>query len=105
MLTVFQQAVDATFDSIGEPAIYWPHDGSASKDVRVVQRRPDQQLGDFADTTIQTETALFDVRASDVSRPCAGDIVTFDGIEYIIQGEPRRDDPRRLVWTLDTRPA
>jgi len=104
MLAAFQQAVDASFATFGQTATYWPADGSDSYNVQVIPRRPDQQIGDFADTTIQTQTAVFDVRASEVTHPRSGDMLTFDGTDYRVQGEPRRDDPRRLVWTLDTRP-
>jgi hypothetical protein len=31
--------------------------------------------------------------------------LTVDGADYVIQGEPERRDPDRLIWTLDVRPA
>ena len=37
--------------------------------------------------------------------PRPGDQLTVDGETFVIQGEPERRDPDRLVWTLDVRPA
>jgi hypothetical protein len=48
---------------------------------------------------------LFEVRASEVAEPRPGDRLTVDGTDYVIQGEPERRDPDRLIWTLDVRPA
>ena len=71
--------------------------------VRVVVRRPDEIVG-FGETRIHTETTVFDVRASEVTDPRPGDRLTLDGVDYVIQGEPQRRDPDRLIWTLDVRP-
>jgi hypothetical protein len=70
--------------------------------VRVIARRPDTIVG-FGETRIHTETATFEVRASEVANPHAGDQLTVSGETFIVQGEPERRDPDRLVWTLDTR--
>ena len=104
MLSVFQQAIDANFAAIGVEATYWLKDGAAGETVRVIPSRPDQRIGDFTDTTIHVATATFEVRASEVPAPKAGDMLTVAETSYVVQGSPRRDDPRRLVWTLDTRP-
>ena len=71
--------------------------------VRVIARRPDEIIG-FGETRIHSETTLFDVRTSDILYPRPGDHLTVDGVAYVIQGEPERRDPDRLVWTLDVRP-
>ena len=71
--------------------------------VRVIARRPDEIIG-FGETRIHSETTLFDVRTSDIFYPRPGDHLTVDGVAYVIQGEPERRDPDRLVWTLDVRP-
>jgi len=97
----FSRAVDACFEHLGVAAVYIP-DGGAAVDIRVIARRPDQVL-DFGDTRIHAETAMFDMRVSDVASPRPGDRLTLDGSEYVVQGEPVRD-PERLVWTLDVRP-
>ena len=59
----------------------------------------------FGDPRVLTETALFEVRASDVATPQPGDRLTVDGTDYVIQGEPERRDPDRLIWILDVRPV
>jgi hypothetical protein len=102
-MTVFQGAVDATFAAFGIDAVYTP----AADDpvpVRVIIRRPDTIVG-FSETRIHAETATFEVRASAVANPRPGDQLIVDGQTFVVQGEPERRDPDRLVWSLDVRPA
>ena len=68
--------------------------------MRVIARRPDTIVG-FGETRIHAETATFEVRASEVASPRPGDQLTSDGETFVVQGEPERRDPDRLVWTLD----
>jgi hypothetical protein len=100
-MTVFQGAVDATFTAFGIDAVYMPAGGEPVS-VRVIARRPDT-IVDFGETRIHTETATFEVRASDVANPRPGDQLTVGGDAFVVQGEPERRDPDRLVWTLDVR--
>jgi hypothetical protein len=72
--------------------------------VRVIARRSDTIVG-FGETRIHTETAIFEVRTSEVASPRPGDQFTVGGETFIVQGEPERRDPDRLVWSLDVRPA
>ena len=65
---------------------------------------PDTIVG-FGETRIHAETATFEVRASEVANPRPDDQLTVDGETFVIQGEPERRDPDRLVWILDVRPA
>jgi hypothetical protein len=100
---VFAGAVDATFAAFGIDSLYTPAGGEPMS-VRVIARRPDTIVG-FGETWIHTETATFEVRASDVANPRPGDQITV-GIEmFVVQGEPERRDPDRLVWFLDVRPT
>jgi hypothetical protein len=72
--------------------------------VRVIARRPDTIVG-FGQKRIHAETATFEMRASEVVSPRPGDQLVLDGETFVVQGEPERRDPDRLVWTLDVRPA
>ena len=101
-MTAFAGAVDATFAAFGIDATYVPAGGDPVS-VRVIAKRPDTIVG-FGETRIHTETATFEVRASDVASPRPGDQLTVGGETFVVQGEPERRDPDRLVWTLDTRP-
>jgi hypothetical protein len=94
--------VDATFAAFGIEAVYTPAGGEAVS-VRVIARRPDTIVG-FGETRIRTETATFEVRANEVSGPRTGDLVTIGSETFVVQGEPERRDPNRLVWSLDVRP-
>ena len=102
-MTVFAGAVDATFAAFGIEATCTPAGGEPVS-VRVIARRPDTIVG-FGETRIHTETATFEVRASEVAGPRPDDQLTVGGETFVVQGEPERHDPDRLVWTLDIRPA
>ena len=98
-MTAFQGAVDATFAAFGIDAVYTPAGGEPVS-VRVIARRPDTIVG-FGETRIHAETATFEVRASEVASPRPDDQLTLSFPAFVIQGEPERRDPDRLVWTLD----
>lgn len=70
----------------------------------MIARRPDTIVG-FGETRIHVETATFEVRASEVTTPRPGDQLTVGTETFVVQGEPERRDPKRLVWTLDVGPA
>jgi hypothetical protein len=100
-MTAFAGAVDAMFAAFGIDATYTPAGGDPVS-VWVIARRPDTIVG-FSETRILAETATFEVRASEVASPRMGDQLTVGGDTFVIQGEPERRDPDRLVWTLDVR--
>ena len=102
-MTEFQSAVDATFAAFGIDALYTPAGGEPVS-VWVIARRADTIVG-FGDTRILAETATFEVRASEVATPRPGDQLAVGAETFVVQGEPERGDPDRLVWTLDVRPA
>jgi hypothetical protein len=102
-MAVFAGAVNATFAAFGIDALYRPTGGEPVS-VRVIARRPDTIVG-FGDARIHAETATFEVRASEVASPRPGDQLLLDGETFLVQGEPDRRDPDRLVWSLDVRPA
>ena len=102
-MTMSAAAVDATFAAFGIDAVYTPAGGDPVS-VRVIARRPDTIVG-FGDTRIHAETATFELRASEVASPRPGDQLTVGGDSFIMQGEPERRDPDRLVWSLDMRLA
>jgi hypothetical protein len=102
-MTAFAGAVDATFAAFGIDAVYTPAVGDPIP-VRAIAHRPDTIVG-FGETRIYAETATFEVRASEVADPRPDDQLTVGGNIFIVQGEPERRDPDRLVWTLDVRPA
>jgi hypothetical protein len=102
-MTAFEGAVDATFAAFGIDAMYLPAGGDPVP-VRVIARRPDTIVS-FGETRIHAETATFEVRAGEVANPRPSDQLTVGGESFVVQGEPERRDPDRLVWTLDVRPA
>jgi hypothetical protein len=104
MISAFASALDALFadPNIGRDAVYIA-DGGAPVLVRVVARRADD-ITDFGDARLWSETTRIDLRVAEVPTPRPGDRIEIDGEAFLIQGEPVRDR-ERLVWTVDLRPA
>jgi hypothetical protein len=93
-MTVFQGAVDATFAAFGVDALYTPAGGEPVP-VRVIARRPDTIVG-FGETRIHTETATFEVRASEVASPRPGDQLTVDGEIFVVRASRSDATPTGL---------
>jgi hypothetical protein len=101
-MTAFAGAVDATFAAFGIDTSYTPAGGEPIP-VRVIARRPNTVVG-FGETRIHAETATFELRASETGNPRPDDQLTIGSETFVVQGEPERRDPDRLVWRLDVRP-
>ncbi|HSE78932.1 MAG TPA: hypothetical protein VLG66_13115 [Alphaproteobacteria bacterium] len=103
-MTIFHDAIDDIFDdeNVGEAALYFPAGQGQANAVRVIAAQPDV-VTEFSDTRLARATSRFEVRASEVAAPRAGDAIEFKGQRYIVQGAPQADADR-LVWTLDTYP-
>ena len=103
-MTVFAAAIEMLFAdlNIGVEAIY-TSDGGAPVVVRAVVRRPDE-VTNFGDARLWSETTRIDLRVAEVPAPRPGDRIEIDADAFLIQGEPVRDR-ERLVWTVDLRPA
>jgi hypothetical protein len=82
----------------GIEAVYTPAGGEPVP-VRMIARRSDTIVG-FGEARIHSETATFELRASEVANP--DDQLTVAGDTFVIQGEPERRDLDRLVWAVDT---
>ena len=98
-MTAFAAAIDDLFAD-SNMTVTVSYQGSP---MRALVRRPDRDI-EFSDITVQTGTALFEIRRRDIPEPQAGDIIHHDGDSFVVQGEPRLD-AERLIWTLDTRPG
>ena len=98
----FEGAVDATFAAFRHRGRLHTPAGGEPVSVRVIARRPGTIVG-FGDTRIHAETATFELRTSEVANRRPGDQLTVGGDTFVVQGEPERHDPDRLVWSLDVR--
>ncbi|MEI4234476.1 head-tail joining protein [Roseovarius sp. D22-M7] len=103
-MTAVAMALEALFadDNIAREAIH-TREGGAPVLVRVVTRRADD-ITNFGDARLWSETTRVDLRVAEVPTPRPGDRIEIDGEAFLIQGEPVRDR-ERLVWTVDLRPA
>ena len=81
-MTASAGAVDATFAAFGMDAVYTPTGGEPVP-VRVIARRPDTIIG-FGETRIHAETAIFEMRASEVASPRPDDQLTIGGDTFVI---------------------
>ena len=88
--------------NIARDAVYTP-EGGAPQLIRVVTRRADD-ITNFGDARLWSETTRVDFRVAEVANPRPGDRIEIDGDAFLIQGEPVRDR-ERLVWTVELRPA
>ncbi|OAN44956.1 head-tail joining protein [Magnetospirillum moscoviense] len=98
-MTAFADALD---DLFADPnmAVTVSYQG---RSIRALVRRPDREV-EFSDITVQTSTAIFEIRRKEVVSPAAGDVIVHDGDSFVVQGEPHLD-AERLVWTIIVRPA
>ena len=103
-MSVFAAAIDNLFSdpNIAIEATYISEGGTPEL-IRVVTRRADE-ITDFGDTRLWSETTRIDLRVAEVPAPRPGERVEIEGEAFIIQGEPVRDR-ERLIWTVDLRPA
>jgi hypothetical protein len=104
-VSAFAAATDVLFADphLARDAVYRPGGVGDGIPVRVMRRQPDR-IESFGETRLASSTTTFDLRASEVAEPEAGDTIELDGRTVIVQGTPLLD-AEGLVWTLDTRPA
>lgn len=102
MSQIGETAVDATFQAFGIDATYVPPGGGAAVPIRVLPRRGDNLL-DFGETQIAVDSLFFEVKVADLASPEEDGLIQIDGIDYLIQAEPRIEDIDAIVWIIDTR--
>ena len=88
--------------SVGIDAVLHP---AGETDAGAGDRAAPRHFVGFGETRIHAETATFPVRVSEVADPRPGDQLTVGRETFVVQGEPERRDPARLVWTVDVRPT
>ena len=103
-MTGLKAALDALFaDAHLARDVVYTAEGGAPVLVRAILLRPDD-VTNFGDARIWSETTRIDLRVAEVPAPRPGDRIEIDSDAFLIQGEPVRDR-ERLVWTVDLRPA
>lgn len=104
-MTAFSVAIDRIFadPNMAADAVWTPRGGGAAVTCRVIRKAPDEVI-DFGQAQIHSETTMVDVRVSEISAPASQDSVKIGGEFYRVQGTPKRDR-ERLVWIVELVPA
>ena len=104
-MSAFSAAIDAIFadPNMAADAVWLPQGFTPGTACRIIRRSPDD-LSDFGQARIRSETTRIDVRVSQITDPRKGDEVEIGAERFKVQGEPMRDR-ERLVWSIDLRPA
>lgn len=97
-MTAFSHSVDSLFTKLGVAATFQPRIGM-NRAVTLIPKRPDEIIG-LGQSEISSEATLFDLRIKEVAELKADDVLIYQGEEYHIIGEPRRDI-HRLIWTVE----
>ena len=95
--------LEPLFRRFGKPAQLFPAGSGDPIPVTVVDKRPDALTG-IGDSRIQTGTAVFEVRATELPAPAKGDVLEVDGTRFVLEAPPRNEDPSHLIWTLEAVP-
>lgn len=96
MTALATAAVDAVFAAFGRPATYAPDMGTPQP-CTVLLNEADETPS-FGDTRLIVGGHVVEVRKSEVM-PEEGGTFQVGSQTLKILGEPRSDDPERLVWT------
>ena len=94
-----QRSVDAAFERLGETAIYTPLNGS-SLSITVIPTAADELLGSFGGQQVKADAAVFRIRVAEVVTLSKGDQIEWNNTTFAVNGPARREDNRRLVWTV-----
>lgn len=97
-MTAFSRSVDSLFARLGVTVTFQPRIGM-NRAVTLIPKRPDEIIG-LGQSDISSEVTLFDLRIKEVAELKADDVLIYQGEEYRILGEPRRDI-HRLIWTVE----
>ena len=97
MATIFadpNMAVEAT---------YLPFGGGATLGLRAIRRAPDEMM-QYGETAILTDTQIIEAQVADLASPQEGDVFQIGSENLQLRGEPVRDT-HRLVWLLQLVPV
>lgn len=97
-MMAFSRSVDSLFAKLGVAATFQPCIGM-NRAVTLIPKRPDEIIG-LGQSDISSEVTLFDLRIKEVAELKADDVLIYQGEEYRIIGQPRRDI-HQLIWTME----
>ncbi|WP_347268137.1 hypothetical protein [Paracoccus sp. (in: a-proteobacteria)] len=99
-MTAFATALAMIFADphMAVDAEWLPGGASPGTMIRAVRKAPDQ-LTNYGEARLWSETLQIDVLVAAVPKPVSGDRIVIAGEVFEVQGEPLRDR-ERLLWTL-----
>ncbi|SDE90243.1 head-tail joining protein [Limimaricola pyoseonensis] len=103
MIDPFRRGIDAVFERMGQKAHWFQGGWGAGLGCRVIPRAADEETS-FGGTRLISDAMTLKVRVSEINAPSENDAFEIEGQRYIVQGVPTRD-ARRLVWSMEARPA
>ena len=103
LVAALQDLTALQFPTTAAWRAWWQKEGASFRPVAKKDR--DGERNEALDTFVYATAALHGlIRSLEIPEPAIGDQITYDGITYVVQSEPKADR-ERLVWTLDVRPA
>lgn len=99
-MTAFTLAANAIFadTNMACDVVYLAGGRAPLQTVRGILSAPDDTF-QYQDATLSSDTTILSVRVSEIAEPRPGDRFRIAGVEYVADGEPRRD-PLRLIWRI-----
>jgi len=93
---IIERSMVVIYNRLGEVISYEPQSADAVEVLAIVEYLP----GDSGAFSVgsQTPSLYFNVRAADIEVPEEGDIISFEGGEYVVRGVEKNTD--RLTWRL-----
>ncbi|WP_238367632.1 head-tail joining protein [Mesobacterium pallidum] len=91
-------ASDLMQSALAVDATYVPY-GGQPVDIRIVPLAEDRQT-EFGATTFVSATFRCLIAVSAIAKPTSGDLITYGGRTYQVQGVPMRDQ-RHLFWHIE----
>ena len=99
----FVAALDALFDAPGSAAATYATLDGEPVPIRVIRSRPDS-FSKHGRVVVLPASNAFEIRASEVAQPAAGDLIITDDEQFKVSLDPV-SDVEGLTWTCAAEPS
>lgn len=97
-----QKPIDRTFKAFGSAATV---ETEADRSITVRDAAPDEDVSWSGATQLDVKTRVLEIRATEMGNIAKGSVIVIGSERLIVQERPKYSDPRRLIATINTRPA